>query len=1084
MAGMAAAAVAAAGPSAPSTSAPVASHRALIQGRRQGRHRAALPRPGSAPWKAGGTGEEAGRARLSAFTWNVANLTRSKTRELELRMMLDKHRPDIVALSEAELDEEDSSFGIPGYTTFYSSPFQRKIRVLMLLKDSLIRATTPTLLAVSHQEIWIRIACPSGSGSWTLAACYRQWTKTEAVDFSLLCDHVIEFSSSSSRVLLMGDFNLDAARKDDKSYYRRNMLSAFLALLEELGYVLENDTRTPTFRSHGCFQTDEGFLHRESVLDLICSLGTQDERPDVRVLDNAAGDHRPVLASYPLCRKGGTIKEKCCRDFKRVMPGELLMAVNVSKISGVFQETDVEKITEILVQEITAALDLVAPYRPIFVKEGVTPLLLGTETRRTMAARDAAAQRKDWPLYRRLRNLAARQVRQDRVASTLQLLTKHKNDAKQVWKLADSLTGRGKTGSLPPTLQHDGQPVEGDDKLAGVMNTFYISKIDKIRQGIDAERKQQEQQEQRQQQRQQQGKQQQQRQQQEQQQQQRWQQRQQRWQQQQQQHRPEQQGPLSSSSTSSTSASSSSFSFRAPSAWEVRRIIGKLRNTPAVGEDGIPTSVIKDLAEVLAAPLAHLAERSFASGRVPSAFKTANVVPVLKPGKDPALPSSFRPVALLNALSKVLEGVVMSQLSPFLGQRLPAQQWGFRPARSTAGALAAAHGSWCRARAQGKTLAIAAFDFSSAFDTLGVEELMPKLRRLDIGEEAVTWVRNYLSNRLQRVRYGSACSSLRGVFYGVPQGSLLGPLLFTTLTADLPATLTGGDSGSNIGITLYADDTCLWSAHKDPEVARKELQLASSKLMQYALDNSLALNPGKTQLIWTRDPSSITIGKTVVHPQDELLLLGVRFDKRLSIKPYLRALSSSARSLLALTRRLLLHLPRGEQVQNIVSALVTGKLGYGSILLPPRLSPADPSCQLLQQVQTTINDIARLLLGASRADKIMVGELLTSTKLPSLNRLTIKTVLCETWKCLRSCDGPNGGLNPLGEILSGPSPSLPQRGTRSAKAGTLPPPLRIRDDTFVWSAFKLYNEHESIRSAPSYAAARRAAEFVSRAAPI
>ena len=961
--------------------------------------------------------------------------------------MLDKHRPDIVALSEAELDEEDSSFCIPGYTTFYSSPFQRKIRVLMLLKDSLIRATTPTLLAVSHQEIWIRIACPSGSGSWTLAACYRQWTKTEAVDFSLLCDHVIEFSSSSSRVLLMGDFNLDAARKDDKSYYRRNMLSTFLALLEELGYVLENDTRTPTFRSHGCFQTDEGFLHRESVLDLICSLGTQDERPDVRVLDNAAGDHRPVLASYPLCRKGGTIKEKCCRDFKRVMPGELLMAVNVSKISGVFQETDVEKITEIIVQEITAALDLVAPYRPIFVKAGVTPLLLGTETRRTMAARDAAAQRKDWPLYRRLRNLAARQVRQDRVASTLQLLTKHKNDAKQVWKLADSLTGRGKTGSLPPTLQHDGQPVEGDDKLAGVMNTFYISKIDKIRQGIERERLQQQQRQQHQ--------------------------------LLGQQQRRESGG--SSSSSSSPSSSSPSFSLRPPSAWEVRKIIGKLRNTPALGEDGIPTSVVKDLAQVLAAPLAHLAERSFCSGRVPSAFKIANVVPILKPGKDSALPSSYRPVAILSALSKVLEGIVLEQLSPFLARRLPGEQWGFRKARSTSGALAAAQGSWCRARTQGKVLAVAAFDFSSAFDTLGVEELVTKLQRLDIGKGAVLWFRDYLSSRKQRVRYGSASSSLQDVIYGVPQGSLLGPVLFTTLIADLPSAVL--DGSSNLGITLYADDTCVWSAHKDPAVAKRELEQASSRLLSYALDNSLALNPAKTQLLWTSDSLPISIGTTVVHPQDELLLLGVRFDRKLTVRPHLRALASSARSLLALTRRLLLHLPRGRQVQDIVRALVTGRLCYGSILFSPRLSAEDSCCQLLQQVQTTINNMARLLLGVSRVDKTPVEELLARTNLPAMNRIVVKTVLCEAWKSLRSCDNPDGGPNPLGKILHG-SLLVPERETRSTNAGTLPPPLRFRMDSFVWNAYKLYNEYESVRSAQSYAAASRAAESVSRAAPL
>ena len=321
-------------------------------------------------------------------------------------------------------------------------------------------------------------------------------------------------------------------------------------------------------------------------------------------------------------------------------------------------------------------------------------------------------------------------------------------------------------------------------------------------------------------------------------------------------------------------------------------------------------------------------------------------------------------------------------------------------------------------------MAIAAFDFPSAFDTLGVEELVKKLPELGIGKEAVLWIRDYLSNRQQRVRYGSANSSLRDVLYGVPQGSLLGPILFTCLTADLPATLTDNCSSNNIGITLYADDTCVWSAHKDPKVAKEELELASSRLLNYVLENSLALNPAKTQLLWTCDSSPISIGKTVVHSQDELLLLGVRFDRKLSLKPHLRALAGSARSLLALTRRLLLHLLRGKQVQDIVGALVTGRLCYGSVLLPPRLSPGDPSCQLMQQIQTTINDVARLLLGVSRVDKTPVEELLERTNLPALNRAVIKTVLCEAWKCLRSCDSPDGGLNPLGKILSGSPPLL------------------------------------------------------------
>ena len=236
------------------------------------------------------------------MTWNVANITRSKSREIELGVMLQKEAPDVAVLTEVELDEEDSSFHISGYKTFYSSPFECKIRVLLLLKDALVMTSNPVVLAVSHQDIWVWLACPSGSGSWTFGACYRQWNGTEAADLHELLEHAKKCSASSSRVLLLGDFNLDAARRGDPLYYRRKMLNTFLSGLDELGFRLENDVGIPTFQSHGCFKTGEGFKHRESVLDLIFSLGALDLRPEVRVLPNAASDHRPVAASFPIHR--------------------------------------------------------------------------------------------------------------------------------------------------------------------------------------------------------------------------------------------------------------------------------------------------------------------------------------------------------------------------------------------------------------------------------------------------------------------------------------------------------------------------------------------------------------------------------------------------------------------------------------------------------------------------------------------------------------------------------------------------------------------------------------------------------------
>ncbi len=154
-------------------------------------------------------------------------------------------------------------------------------------------------------------------------------------------------------------------------------------------------------------------------------------------------------------------------------------------------EEDVDRIAEVLVGEMVAALDLIAPIRHVIIRDRVVPLFLRKETRETMVARDDAACGKDWPLFLKLHNLAAHRVRRDRVATNLELFSRYKGDTNQIWKLANSLTVRGQSCALPPKLDCEGQLVQGEEKLADVMNRHYISKTAKIWQGFVAEMQQQ-----------------------------------------------------------------------------------------------------------------------------------------------------------------------------------------------------------------------------------------------------------------------------------------------------------------------------------------------------------------------------------------------------------------------------------------------------------------------------------------------------------------------------------------------------------------------------------------------------------------
>jgi hypothetical protein len=140
----------------------------------------------------------------------------------------------------------------------------------------------------------------------------------------------------------------------------------------------------------------------------------------------------------------------------------------------------------------------------------------------------------------------------------------------------------------------------------------------------------------------------------------------------------------------------------------------------------------------------------------------------------------YRPVAILRALSKVLETVAKKDLKAFMkaNDLLPTSQHGFRKGRSCTTAIATAHAAWVSAKAKGKVVAVVGFDLSAACNTVGREDLLPMMSAMGIGGKALKWFRCYLTNAKQRVVWDGQVSDIVDVEYGVRQGSLLGPVLY------------------------------------------------------------------------------------------------------------------------------------------------------------------------------------------------------------------------------------------------------------------------------------------------------------------
>ena len=317
---------------------------------------------------------------------------------------------------------------------------------------------------------------------------------------------------------------------------------------------------------------------------------------------------------------------------------------------------------------------------------------------------------------------------------------------------------------------------------------------------------------------------------------------------------------------------------------QVLKILNSLDTNKSTGLDKIPTKIIKMIAILIVSPLTTLFNKSLRQGIFPNTWKNALVKPIFKKKGSPSDITQYRPISLLPCLSKVFEKLVFSSIYWHLSEHslLSDRQSGYRPNHSTEIQLTYLTHNIYKDLDAGRDITNIFLDISKYFDKIWHEGLLYKCKNeFFISDNLLSWLRSYLTNRTQKVRIGDALSSTKTICSGVPQGSVLGPLLALMYLNGLTNKVTNN-------VLLYADDTSLYASHtrQDADTVRQSLQQDLNEICEYGKQWAITFNPSKTiQQFFTRktnnDPPVLTFGGQPIHVTDNHKHLGLTFSKDL-----------------------------------------------------------------------------------------------------------------------------------------------------------------------------------------------------------
>ena len=601
----------------------------------------------------------------------------------------------------------------------------------------------------------------------------------------LSCKGGIHFwiNGKGYEVLVLGDMNLNHLDWSQPPGRQSSQTAKLRPLIEELF------SRIFPYCVSQCVTVPTRFMNGKSPSGLDHFYTNHPEKLSVVQSHFCGGsDHRLILAT----RYSKEIKKNVRYIYKRSYKNFCLsdFLCDLAKISWweVYKSADVNFAVEFFTENFLGVLDLHAPMRTIQTRTKYAPWL-SESTKKLISKRNEIQKvaalnpnSESWNKFKKLRNEVTKKLRLEQKTWQKESLSKCEGSSRDQWQHILGWLDWKNCGS-PTQLFYEGKLINKPSEIADAQNEYFINKVGLIQQKL----------------------------------------------------------PHSGSDPLAIlkrlmQYRSTTFKLQSVHPDTIESVVKNLKNSKSAGLDNIDTQILKMSLPYILPAITHIINLSIDCGQFPSNWKTAKIIPLYKKGNQ-LDPKSYRPVAILPVLSKVLERVIFMQISHYFEKNklIHPNHHGFRAAHSTATCLIQMYYKWVKAIEDGKFTGVCFLDLIAAFDMVDHSLLLEKLTLYGFNEVSISWVKSYLLGRHQSVYIEGKMSKILPVTSGVSQGSNLGPLLYTIFMNELPEVMHNHNENQSLYNMHYegCGNLCCYADDSTFSVTSSEVDKISSKSSKY-----------------------------------------------------------------------------------------------------------------------------------------------------------------------------------------------------------------------------------------------------------